>query len=350
VALQADVQVKEETLALAQRLLEDNRTQVQQGTLAPVELARAEAQVTAAEQDLANSSGYELQQELLVKTVLTKKGTADPRIRETRILTTDSIEPPAQANDQPAEELVTEALRQRPEILQARLQVENSHISLEGSRNELLPALDLVAGAQNAGLAGQANPLAQTASGTGSASSTSASTPVAGSTANTGGISGSLGQAFSFRYPTYSVGVQLELPIRNRVAEADVVRDEYQLRQWQIRFQQLENQIRLEVEGALIALNQARQAYAAATRTRELQEQSLKIELEKYGVGLSTTFLVLNYQSMLAQAKSTEVASRDAYAKARIQLERAVGRTLEANGISFETAYRGQVKTPPQNR
>jgi outer membrane protein TolC len=139
----------------------------------------------------------------------------------------------------------------------------------------------------------------------------------------------------------------LALPLRNRVADADLVRDESTLRQWQVRYQQLENQVRLEVEGAAIAVNQAREAYTAATETRALQEQSVAIELERYGVGLSTTALVLQYQSLLAQARSTEVAALDAYTQARTQLERALGQTLEAHGISIEEAYRGRVTTSP---
>ncbi|MEI9976783.1 MAG: TolC family protein [Ignavibacteriota bacterium] len=118
---------------------------------------------------------------------------------------------------------------------------------------------------------------------------------------------------------------------------------EMQIRQWDVRKQQLENQIRLEVEAAVVALAQARAAYDAAVEARTLQEQSLSIEVERYGVGLSTTFLVMQYQSFLAQARSTEVAARDVYAKARVQLERAVGTTLDDSGISVDEALRGRV-------
>lgn len=232
-----------------------------------------------------------------------------------------------------------QALHDRPEVEEARLQLENSHIGLEGSRNELLPQLDLVASAQNAGLAGTAN---STNPALQSAMQQSAS--LAG---NIGGLGTGLGQVFSSRYPTYSVGIELTLPLHNRVAEADLLRDESMLRQWQVCYQQLESQVRLEVEGAMIAVNQAREAYAAASETRALQEQSVAIELEKYGVGLSTTALVLQYQSLLAQARSTEVAALDAYAKARTQLERALGQTLQAHDVSLDDAYRGRVTAAP---
>ena len=333
VSLIEDVKVKQETLAQAQRLYQDNKVQVDQGTLAPVELTRALAEVAAARQDLVNSQGNELQQELILKTVLTRRGTADPLIRAARLTPTTPIEIPAREPVQVTADLVAQALRARPEIEEARLQIENSHISLEGSRNELLPDLNIVASGTNLAVAGDANTLADN-------SSIQRGAPPANST---GGVGSGLSQIVSGRYPNYSVGVQLNLPLRNRVAQADVARDEIQLRQWDVRRQQLENQIRLEVEASVVALAQARAAYDAAVEARTLQEQSLQIELEKYGVGLSTTFLVMQYQSFVAQARSTEVAARDVYAKARVQLERAIGSTLEDNGVTVDEALRGRM-------
>jgi outer membrane protein TolC len=142
------------------------------------------------------------------------------------------------------------------------------------------------------------------------------------------------------------VGVQLNLPLRNRVAQADYVRDELQLRQTQIQRQQFVNQARLEVEDALIALNRLRTAYGAAVDTARYQEESLAAEQEKFAVGLSTTFLIIQYQSQVAQARSTEVAARGAYAKARVNLDHALGMTLDYNNISIEDTYRGRMSTP----
>jgi outer membrane protein TolC len=330
VSLGEDVKVKEQTLALAQRLYEDNRIRVDQGTLAPVELTRAHAGVAAAQQDLANSRGYERQQELILKNFLTRTGTADPAIRGARIITTTPIEVPAQEAATPLTDLLDEAFRGRPELEEARLQIDNSNIALSGSRNQLLPSLDLVASGQNTSLAGQAN--------------ARAAANVLPAPGTLGGFGTDLSQIFNGRYPSYSVGVQLNLPLRNRIAQADVARDEIQVRQWDIRYRQLQNQVRVEVEGALVALEQARAAYDAAAQTRALQEQSLAIELEKYGVGLSTNFLVMQYQSFVAQARSTEVAARNVYAKAKTALERALGQTLDRNNITLDTAL--QMRKP----
>lgn len=338
VSLIEDVQVKQETLALSQRLYQDNKEKVEQGTLAPIELVRAQAQVAASRQDLANSDGFELQQELLMKTVLTRRGTADPLLREARIVTTTPIEVPATEDIRPVQDLLADAFSNRPELQEAGLQIANSELYLKGSKNALLPQVDIIASAQNNGLAGSLNPLST------STSSSLTSTP---NDTFIGGFGSALGQIFRRNYPTYAVGVQFNLPIHNRIAEGDYVRDEIQLRQTQVRQQQLENQVRLEVEGSLIALQRARAAYDAAVEARSLQEQSLQIEMEKYQNGISTPFLVQQYQSYVAQARSTEVSARGTYAKAKTQVERAVGMTLQNHNISVDEVMRGRISTPP---
>lgn len=334
VSLDEDVRVKRQTLALAQRLYEDNRIQAEQGTMAPIELVRAQALIAASRQDLANSEGLAREQELVLKSVLTRRGTADPVIRAARIVPTDPIPIPAQEQVEPVQDLVALALKTRPDLASASLQLANSEITLEGSRNQLLPDIDFVAMATNSGLAGEVNPLL----GTGGTQ------PAA---AFLGSYGTALAQILRRNYPTYGVGIQINLPLRNRVAQADYVRDLLQLRQSEIRRQQMENQARLEVEDALIALQRSRAAYDAAVETRVYQEQSLAAEQERFAVGLSTTFLLIQYQSLLAQARSTEVAARGACAKARVALERATGRTLEDYGVSIEEAWRGQISRPP---
>lgn len=340
VSLIEDVQVKQQTLSLSQRLYQDNKEKVEQGTLAPIELVRAQAQVAASRQDLANSEGFELQQELLVKTVLTRRGTADPLIRQAHIVATTPIDVPVTEDIRPVQDLVGDAFSNRPELEEARLQIANSDLYLKGSRNALLPQIDLLASAQNSGLAGALNPLSST---------TTTGTGVVATPPETfiGGFGSALDQIFRRNYPTYAVGIQFNLPIHNRIAEGDYVRDEIQYRQTQVRHQQLENQVRLEVEGSVIALNRARAAYDAAVEARKLQEQSLQIEMEKYENGISTPFLVQQYQSYVAQARSTEVAARGTYAKAKTQLERATGLTLQNHNITLDEVMRGRVSTPP---
>lgn len=224
------------------------------------------------------------------------------------------------------------ALDSRPEFQAAKLQIANSEISLKGSRNGLMPQLDLTGSATNNSLAGAANSIYVGA------------IPPLGSVPGYGdGYVTALGQVARAKNPALTVGINLSLPIHNRIAQADVVRDQLQVRQSQVRIRQIENQIRLEVEDALIALERTRSAYLAAAETRKLQEQSLEIEQERFAAGLSTNFLVIQYENYVAQARSSEVAARGAWAKARNQLERVVGQTLTNHNVSIEEALRGKV-------
>ena len=180
--------------------------------------------------------------------------------------------------------------------------------------------------AQNNGLAGSLNPY----------------TTVIAPPAYVAGYGGALDQILTRKNPTYGVGVQLTLPVHNRIAEADLARDELLEKQSEIRLRQLENQARLEVEDALIAMGRSRSSYEAATEARKLQEQSLAVEQAKFEVGASTAFFVIQYQSLLAQARSTEVAAESAYVKARAALARATGSILDDNRISVDAAEKGR--------
>ena len=331
VGLNEDLRVKQQTLATAQRLAEDNASKVEQGTLAPIELTRAQAQVAAARQDLINAEGYLQQQELILKNVLTRNPGGDPVVHGARIIATDPVNVEALPAEK-LEDLVAVALANRPEIQAAKLQVENADVGLKGTRNGVLPQLDLSVNASNSGLAGAAN------------GQYSGALPAPGSLLGYGdGYFNAIEQILRRDYPTYSVGLTLNLPIHNRTAQADLVRDELQMRQAQIRSRQMENQVRLEVEDALIALRRTRAAYDAAVETRKLQDQSLEIEQERFQAGLSTNFLVIQYENYVAQARSTEVAARGAYAKARTQLERVTGRILENHNVAIDEALRGQL-------
>jgi outer membrane protein TolC len=329
VSLDEDVNVKREALRLADRLYQDNKNKVDQGQLAPIELTRAQAQVAVNQQALFSAEGLVNQQELIVKTAITRGGLANPAVRAAHIIATDTLTVPEIESVPPVENLIAEAVRNRPDLAQAGIQVENSQISLKGSLNAVRPELDVVGTVQNGGLSGVVNPAA------------AALTP--GATLNPGGYGTALGQVFKNNYPSYSVGLQLTLPLRNRVAQADAVRDEMQVRQTQVRRQQFEDQVRLEVADAYVAMQQGRAAYEAAVQSRLLQEQSVRVEQETFDVGLATNYLMIQYQTYLAQARSTEVAAKGAYAKAKVALDRATARTLEVNEVSIQEAQNGRV-------
>jgi len=325
VALTEDEKVKQETVSLAEKLLTDVRAQVEEGTLAQVEMTRANAQVFSTRQDLINARGLREEQEAIFKNVITRRGNEDPEVANARIIPTDALTIPATDQVRPMQDLVTDALAHRPDVDQARLQIVNSQIGLDGARSLTKPQLDLVGVMQNNGLAGQANPFV--------------ANPDPGFF---GGYGSVLTQIFSRNYPTYGIGVQLNLPLRNRIAEADLVRDELQVKQSEIRLRQLQNQARLEVEDALIAMRRARASYDAAVQARALQQESLAAEQAKFEVGASTSFFVIQYESLLAQARSTEVAAQSSYVKAKAALQRATGTILDENNISLEAAIKGK--------
>lgn len=326
VALYQDEKVKQETLTLAQRLLADTKAQVEEGTLAQVELTRANAQVFSAQQDLINSRGLREEQEAILKNVLTRRGNEDPAVQAARIIPMDTLSIPAQDEVRPMQDLIGEALSNRPDLGQAQLQISNAQIGLEGARSATKPEVDLVGIMQNNGLAGAASPYA--------------ANPYPG---GIGGYGTALDQIFTRKYPTYGVGVQVTLPIHNRIAEADLARDELNVKQAQVRLRQMQNQARLEVEDALIAMRRARSSYEAAVQARKLQQESLEAEQAKFEVGASTAFFVIQYESLLAQAKSTEVAALSSYVKAKAALERAMGTILADNHISLDAAMKGKM-------
>jgi len=326
VALYEDVKVKQETVAAAEKLYSDSKAQVDEGTLAPVELTRANAQLFSTRQDLINSRGVLEEQQAILKNLLTRTGNADPEVRAATIIPTDPLSIPDKEEIQPIQDLFTAAMANRPDLGQASLQIENSQIGLQGARNATLPEVDLVGIVQSNGLAGPLNPLAPPAN-----------TPLVG------GYGTVLDQLFTQKYPTYEIGVQVTIPIHNRIAEADLARDELQLRQSEVRLRQLQNEARLEVEDAVIAIRRARASYEAAVQARRYQQESLEAEQTRYEVGASTAFFVIQYESLLAQAKSTEVAAKSAYVKAHAALERATGSILEQHQISLENGIKGQM-------
>jgi outer membrane protein len=330
VSLQQDLQVKRDSLDAAERLYQDTKNEVELGTQAPVDLTSAMAQVASNRQAYINAQGMVLQQELLLKEVLTRKGIADPLLATASIEAITSIGSPNSETLEPLGILLDQAMRQRPDLVLAEKQEDNTRLSLKGSRNALLPELNLVASMQNNGGIGvlQAN-----------AVPSSGQTAVAPPGGLTGGYGSLLDQIFKRDYPDYSVGAQLNIPLRNRIAKADAERDELQYRQSEVRVQQLHSQVRLQVGNAFIAVQQARESYKAAVEARLLQEQALDVERSKFEAGVATAYELIQYESSLAEAKSAQVTALGVYAKAKNALQRAVGSTLTDNNIVIDDAY-----------
>ncbi|MCX6633634.1 MAG: TolC family protein [Acidobacteria bacterium] len=346
VSLNDEVKVRRQTLALSQKLLDDNKQRVDLGSLAAFEIARTEAEVARAEQDLTISETALLQQETILKNALTRSGVASYSLATARIIPTDPLRVPGSGPVEPIQDLVAKALANRPELGQLGLQIQNTKLGIKGTKSALLPSLDLVANVQNNALAGQINSL-PIPPVQGSSLAPQPRSPNSVDPFFLGGYGTALSQLFSRNFPDYAIGVQLTIPLRNRAAQADMVRDQLSLRQQEIRRKQLENQVQVDVQNALTAVQQARARHQAAMKSRVYQEQTYEGEQGKYELGASTSYFVIQAQRDLAAARSAEIVALSAYNKARTELDKATGQTISASNIVIEEARRGRVSREP---
>ena len=323
VSLGEDVLVKAESLRAATKQREDDENQEQLGTLAPIQLTQAKAAESSSRFALIQAQGLYKEEEIILRNQLLRTASPVFTAQFDEIVPTDRIVVPERLEDLNVPELVGEGLSQRPDLAQAQLQVESGKISVEASRNNARPQLNLYANVQTRGATEQ--PYEQLGSpGTG--------LPTTPQDLALGGL----------RVSTiYQGGLQLTLPLRNRVAEADAARDTVQLRQVQARTEKVAQQIREDVEAAVVALQTAQAAYVAASQSRDYQAQLLDAERDKLSVGQSTDLAVLQNEAYLAQAKSTEIAARSNWMKARISLDYALGDLLEKNHVELDDAIRG---------
>jgi outer membrane protein TolC len=323
VSLGEDVLVKAESLRAATKQREDDEAQEELGTLAPIQLTQAKALESSSRFALIQAQGLYKQQEIILRDELVRTASPVFTAQFDEIVPTDRIVVPETLGELNVRELVAQGLSRRPDLAQAELQVEAGKISAEASRNNARPQLNLYANAETRGASEQ--PYEQL----GSAGTGLATTP---QDLGVGGL----------RVSTiYQAGVQFTLPLRNRVAESDAARDAVQVRQVEARTEKMAAQIREGVETAVVALQTAQAAYEAASQSRDYQAQLLDAERDKLSVGQSTDLAVLQNEAYLAQAKSTEIAARSNWMKARISLDYALGDLLEKNHVELEDAIKG---------
>lgn len=329
VAFHQDLAAKQRELASSRQLFEDNKKQVQIGTLAPIEVTRAEAQLYTGEQDLLVSQTNLLQQETVLKNALSKNGVASPMLADVHIIPLDSIEIPDEDQLKPVNDLVKTALDQRVEVAQYKLNIDSNKKNLAGIRNGLKPSLNAFVDLTNNGLAGARGTFFD---------------PTAAPLV--GGYGSFLGQIFRRDYPSYSAGFSLNVPLRNRAAQADYVTSTLQLRQTELQFQKAVNQIRVDVQNAVIGLQQARVRYQSAVKARVLQQQTIDADRKKYALGASTVYQVVQDEQTLAAAESSETQALANYTHARIDFDMAMGTTLDVNHVSIAEAMAGHVARP----
>jgi outer membrane protein len=329
VSFDQDVKARQDAVGTAQQLLENNQSQVKIGTLAEIEVTRAQSQLYAAKQDLVIAQTNSLQQETVLKNALSRAGVATSELADVHIVPLDTITIPAKDDFAAPNELVAEALRNRVEIEQANINLDSNKLNLVGIRNSLKPTLQAFAELTNNALTGSITPVGQAIGGVG---------PLVGNYDNL------LAQIARRNYPNYSAGLSLNIPLRNRAAQADYVTSEIEIRQNELNLQKQINQVRVDVQNAVIGLQQARARYDAAVQSRILAQQTFEGDRKKFDLGASTPYQVVQDQRDLSTSQSSEVQAMANYSHARIAFDQALGKTLEVNHVSLDEALTGKVK------
>jgi outer membrane protein TolC len=349
-----NARVQKESLTFAEKTLSDTKKQVEIGSLAPIETVRAQSTVAQDQQSLTIALTNLQLEQLLMKNALSRT-LRDQVLAGADVIPTSTMELPPNELVQPTQDLIADALRHRADLVESRIQLNTTEISNKAVRNTLLPTLDLFAYYGGSGLGGVQNPTNLCANqpvdeqasgfcaGPNQAAGGQTFIPVAPST----NYGSTLNQLINSTGSDKGVGLQLNIPLRNRAAQAVQIRSELEFQQAQMRLQQIENQISIEVRNAQFGVEQNRASVASAQAAVDYAKQSLDAEQKKYQFGTSTTTLVLQTQSGLATAESTLMSAMAAYEKSRIELDRATGVTLDHAGISVDDAARGQVTRMP---
>jgi outer membrane protein len=317
-----NVVVNQQSVALAQKLYDDNKKQVEIGTLAPLEIIRAEAQLASAQQGLIAAQTVQIQDQITLLNLITKDPSAPPLLTVEVVPTDSAVTPPGAEDTIPLTDAIKEAVSKRPDVLQAITTLKGDDINVHTTRNALLPTLNLSAFYAAQGLAGNR-----------AASSTAA--------AITSGLGTALEDELRGVYPEYNAQINLTIPIRNRQAQADNATALLTKNLDQARFTQVVNAAVNDVHNTQITLAQNRVAVDAAIKTRELQQETLDAEQKKFALGASTIFQIVSDQRDLATAAAQEVRALVNLAQAKVNFERAMATTLEVYNITISDAKSG---------
>src|SRR5882762_3292473 len=325
----ANVEVFQQAVATSQRLYGDNKKQLEIGTMAPLDVTRAEAQLALDQQNLIIAQTAKLQDEQILKNAISKDPLA-PNFINVEVLPTDKATPPEATEAPSFEESIKEAFQKRPELLEQQINITNAGIDARATGIALRPTATLFAQYTSQGLAG--------------VSSIPSTTPGGPPIITQQGFTTAQSQVFQNKFPDYLVGVNVQIPLRNRSAQATNQRTILQLRQIEAQMQQLKNLAVVDVRNTYIALQQGRVQVATASEQRKLQQQTFDAEQKKYQLGASTVYQVILTQRDLVSAQGAELRALANLLEAKAAYERAVGRTLEVNRVTIADAQHGEVE------
>jgi outer membrane protein len=333
-----DEQAKERALAQSTQLTADNRKQLEIGTLAPLDVVNSDSAVATDRQALvASKTNLEYQQLIMKQAIASNLN--DPQLANAPVIPTDRVSlERLPEEDLGTEDLVKQAYVNNPQIEQAVLNLKNNEITIKAFKNGLLPTVDAYAFYGGSALGGAQNP---------DALNFNTGQPYPPGTFPSIGYSTAFGNLFNNSAPDKGVGVNVNITLRNRTAQADQARSQMEYRQTQMRLQQLYNQIRIQVINQQYALTNDRAQVQAAQAARDYAAQSLDAEEKKYKLGASTTTNVLQQGRNLATAENSLISATAAYAKDRAQLRQLLANTLDVYGISIQSAATGVVGQNP---
>jgi outer membrane protein len=358
----ANVKVDEQAMTVSQKLYNDNKKQLDAGTMAPLDVTRAQSELATDRQNLIVAQTVQLQDEQILKNAITKDPLA-PDVVHIEIITTDQPKQPAAIENPSFEDSIQEAFAKRPELQEQLYNLKNAGIDIAATRNALLPSLTLSAEYSSVGLAGNSpiagqaivsstgvpivdangNPITVDVNGVPTPIFEPLATPTATGTTQQG-FTNAQSQIFHNRFPTYSAQLTLNLPLRNRSAQADSARAILTQRQQETVLQQLKNAALLDVRNTYIALTQDRAQVDAASEARQLQQETFDAEQKKYRLGASTVYNVILTQRDLIAAQGTELRALANLEEAKANYERALGRTLEVNHVTIADAKSGAIE------
>ena len=342
-----NVRVQQEALTYTQKALDDAKRQAQVGTVPPIQVVSAQSTVATGQQNLIVAQNNLQLQQLLMKNALSRS-IEDPVLAEAEVIPTSTMLLPQEEPPTPIQDLINEALQHRAELVETRIDLNSRDINVRAVRNSMLPTLNAYAYYGGSGVGGDVNPRVPNCATTTSAfcfDQAKAPPPFRNSTSVAYG--NTLNQLVNSTAPDKGVGLSLNIPIRNRLAQSNQVRAELEYRQAQTRQLQLENQVRIEVRNAQFDVKQNRAAVQSAQSAVDLARQTLDADQQKLKVGLTTQTAILQDASTLTTNESNLVSAKAAYEKSRIELDRATGLLLDHAGINIADATRGQVTHLP---
>lgn len=339
-----NVRVQEQAVKVSEKLYSDNKKQLEIGTMAPLDVTRAESELASDRQNLIIAQTTELQDQLALKNYISKDPMAS-NLLNVEIIPTDKPETPATVETASFEDSVKEAFQKRPDLQEQYYNLKSAQIDVKATKNALLPTATLGLQYSANGLAGN-SPIEGT-------SSTIAGVPIVDAngvpipgffipetvTPTTGTFHAGLGtaqsQVFHNDFPVYAGSLTFSLPLRNRANQADSIHAQLVERQFEASVQQTKNNAVLDVRNTIIAVEQGRAAVQAATKARELQQQTFDAEQKKYQLGASTVYNVILTQRDLIAAQGTELRDLANLAEAKANYDRALGRTLQVNNVTI---------------